>query len=215
MVLCGYDGEFLVTMSTAGSLMQETRGILQRGLEYIGTTVFGTLGLFFIISFIGMLTFGIAELLLSLPAYFDYFSFLTIFGLSLFASQLMARGKWTSDDDDDDEDAEFSNRDKVLVAFSYYNLLIVTATTLAVIAFAAGYPLVATAVALLTGPADIELARRLNVSPLTFVVGMILAVAYLADWLRQPRSGKPQPREIAGISTLERFRRRGNNRLFS
>lgn len=198
-------------MSTAESIVQGTRGILYRGTEYMATSVVGTIAMFCIISFFGMPTFIIAEYSFSSAVHIDYFVFLTVFGLSLFASQLMARGKWTSDEG---EENNFSTRDKLLVAFSYYNILIITATVLTTIAFAWGYPILATAIALLTGPIDIELARRLNISPLTTIVGILLALAYLIDWLRQPRSPKPQPRDIAGISTLERFRRRGNNRLF-
>lgn len=197
-------------MSAADSIVRETRGILKRGLQYILTTVIGTTGMFLGVSFLGLPVLIIAKFVITPVSHLGYFSFLTIFGLSLFASQLMAHDQWSSDT----TETELSDTEKIIVAASYYNLLIITGAILATVLVALELPLAATAVALLAGPIDIELARRVNMSPLTTIVGVIFAIAYLLDWLRQPSTGTPQPRDIAGISTLERIRRRGNDRIF-
>lgn len=197
-------------MSTAESIIHESRGIFERGLKYITITVFGTLGMFFGVIVFGLPALILTDIMFSSAIYVDYFIFLTVFGVSLYASQLMSHGNWTTDDDD--EDSNFSKSDQVLAAFSYYNLLIVTGFALANIALSLGNPIVATGFALLAGPVDNELARRFNASPLTIVVALILLASYLINWLTRPSTGTPEPRDIAGITTLERTIRRQRRR---
>lgn len=201
-------------MSTAEPIIHESRGIFERGLKYIIITAFGTLGMFFGVIVFGLPALILTELTVSSAVYTDYFIFLTIFGVSLYASQLMSRGNWTADEEENDQDLPKS--DQLLVAFSYYNLLIITGFALANIALSLGYPIIATGFALLVGPVDIELARKFNASPLTVVVAFILLASYFIDWLTRPSTGTPEPRDIAGITTLERIirRQRGRRRFF-
>lgn len=175
--------------------------ILTRAAYYVaGTILFSVLG-FLVLSALGIFAI-LGSFAVSTWEPAGYFSLLAVAGTAVYTSQLVVSGDAKTVEEMDERPPFLT---LVIIAGSYYTLLVVVATLAAAIGFHTGGPVIAVLAALLAGPADMELADKFNASPVSLLVVFAVAVGVAFDMIREGTSPL-EPRRVTMV-VWDEFRR--------
>lgn len=137
-----------------------------------------------------------------------HLALLGIVGLSFYFGQIVLREDPPSRDE---MEFDVSWSDLLVISVSYYSLLSVMTVALGMFLFTQGYPQVALFAVLLYGPIDIEMAQKVNASPITIIVATAYALGYAFGLITSTAGSSIEPRQVATLS-LERFKQ-GRRRI--
>lgn len=153
---------------------------------------------------------------LSDGAMVPYLVVLSITGLVITATQLIAKEDWVPDDFDPEEHP-LSKAQMIVISAAWYNVLVLSGLVLGLLAVNLGHAFAAPFIALFIGPVDIVLAKRLKVSPLTLLVALAVICVQVVHEFRTD-DGEPEvvftSSELVYVATGQRFRERKGQNLF-
>jgi len=194
-------------MSASADVLGKSRGLVPKTVLYLLGSAFTTVACFVLLLLISSPSL-VGGLLLTESTMVLRFGVLGVVGLSFYFGQVVLR-----EDPPDTDELEFdiSWSELLGISVSYYSLLSGTTVALGMFLVSQGHLQIALLAVLLVGPIDVELAQKVNASPITIIVATTYALGYALGIITSTAGRTIEPRQIATIS-LERFKR-GRRRI--
>lgn len=194
-------------MSTSSAVFDGSKRLFSKTVLYLLGSVLTTIACFVFLTVLSSPA-VVGGLLLTESLLVLHLAFLGVAGLSFYFGQLVFREETLSQRK---TELDVSWRELLFISTSYYSLLSVMTVALGMFLFAQGYPQVALLAILLYGPIDIEMAQKVNASPITIIVATAYALGYAFGIITSAAGDSIEPRQVATLS-LERFKR-GRRRI--
>lgn len=194
-------------MSTSSVVFRDSKNLLVRTVLYLFGSVVTTSICFVFLSAVSLPAI-IGGMIIPKSTIVVYLALMGITGLSFYFGQLVLREEPPSRDD---VEFDISWSEILVISISYYSLLNVTTVALGMFLFAQGHVQMGLLAVLLYGPVDIELARKVNASPITIIVATAYALGYTFGLVTSTVGESIEPRQVATLS-LSRFKR-GRRRI--
>jgi hypothetical protein len=190
-------------MSTSSAVFDGSKRLLAKTVLYLLGSVLTTAVCFVFLTLISAPAI-VGGLLTTNSMLVLHLALLGIAGLSFYFGQLVLRED-TPDRDEMEVDVSWS--EILAISVGYYSLLNIMTVSLGMFLFVQGYPQIGLFAILLYGPLDIEMAQKVNASPITIIVAATYALGYAFGIVTSAAGDSLEPRQVATLS-LERFKRR-------
>lgn len=194
-------------MSTSSAVFRGSKRLFAKTVLYLLGSVLTTVACFVFLLLISSPA-VVGGILVTKSLVVLQLALIAIVGLSFYFGQIVLREDPPSPDE---MEFDVSWSDILAISVSYYSLLSVMTVALGMFLFAQGYPQVALLAVLLYGPIDIEMAQKVNASPITIVVATTYALGYAFGLVTSTVGSSIEPRQVATLS-LQRFKQ-GRKRI--